>query len=58
MANVMRGEKRNTILRLLAEGNSIRSVIRLMGTDIKGILRQLLWAGEHCQRLMDDRFAD
>src|SRR6266567_2371690 len=56
MANVMSVEKRNTILRLLVEGNSIRSVTRLMGTDIKGVLRQLLWAGEHCQRLMDDRF--
>jgi IS1 family transposase len=55
MANVMSVEKRNTILRLLVEGNSIRSVTRLMGTDIKGVLRQLLWAGEHCQRLMDDR---
>ena len=52
----MTTEKRNTILRLLVEGNSIRSVTRLMGTNIPSVLRQLLWAGEHCQRLMDDRF--
>jgi len=52
----MTTEKRNTILRLLVEGNSIRSVTRLMGTNIPSVLRQLLWAGEHCQRLMDDQF--
>ena len=52
----MTTEKRNTILRLLVEGNSIRSVTRLMGTNIPSVLRQLLWAGYHCQRLMDDHF--
>lgn len=48
-------EKRNTILRLLVEGNSIRSVTRLMGTNIRSVLRQLSWAGEHCRKLMDER---
>jgi IS1 family transposase len=52
----MTTEKRNTILRLLVEGNSIRSVCRLMGTCIPSVLRQLLWAGEHCQALMDRHF--
>jgi len=33
MANRMSTEKRNTILRLLVEGNSIRSVTRLMQTN-------------------------
>lgn len=56
MANVMSVERRNTILRLLVEGNSIRSVTRLMGTNIRSVLRQLAWAGEHCRRLMDERF--
>jgi IS1 family transposase len=55
MANVMPTEKRNTILRHLCEGNGIRSTARLMHTDIKGVLRQLEWAGEHCRRLMNDR---
>jgi len=55
MANRMSTEKRNTILRLLVEGNSIRSVTRLMQTDIHGVLRQLAWAGEHCKALMDER---
>lgn len=56
MANVMSTEKRNTILRLLVEGNSIRSTSRLMGTNIPSVLRQLVNAGAHCQALMNDRF--
>jgi len=49
-------EKRNTILRLLVEGNSVRSICRLMGTNIPSVLRQLTWAGEHCRDLMDAKF--
>ena len=56
MARIMPIEKRNTILRLLCEGNSIRSVTRLMSTNIPTVLRQLHWAGDHCKRLMDERF--
>lgn len=55
MANVMSIEKRNTILRLLVEGNSVRGIARLMGTNIRTVLRQLNWAGEHCRALMNDR---
>lgn len=58
MANVMPVEKRDTILRLLCEGNSIRSTTRLMGTNIPTVLRQLVRAGEHCQRVMDEHFHD
>ncbi len=56
MANVMSVEKRNTILRLLVEGNSIRSTARLMESNIPGVLRQLVWAGGHCRTLMDQYF--
>ena len=56
MANRMSIEKRNTILRLLVEGNSVRSICRLLGTNIPSVLRQLNWAGEHCRKLMDDHF--
>jgi len=58
MANRMSIEKRNTILRLLVEGNSVRSICRLMQTNIPTVLRQLLWAGEHCKALMAARFHD
>ncbi len=56
MANVMSTEKRNTILRLLVEGNSIRGVTRLTQTNIHSVLRQLTWAGQHCRELMDREF--
>ena len=53
MANRMSVERRNTILRLLVEGNSIRSICRLMQTNIPTVLRQLDWAGLHCAELLD-----
>jgi IS1 family transposase len=56
MANVMSIEKRNSILRLLCEGNSLRSVTRLVGTNLNTVLRQLHWAAEHCQAVMDAHF--
>lgn len=49
-------EKRAMVLRLLVEGNSVRSVCRLMHTCIPNVLRQLTWAGEHCYDLMATRF--
>lgn len=55
MANVMSIEKRNTILRHLVEGNSIRSTCRLMGSQIHTVLRQLEWAGKHCELLLAER---
>lgn len=55
MANRMSIEKRNTILRHLVEGNSIRSTCRLMGTNIPTVLRQLEWAGKHCERLLFEK---
>jgi IS1 family transposase len=48
-------QKRNDILRLLVEGNSIRSVNRLMRTCTPSVLRQLTWAGEHCGELLKSR---
>jgi len=40
------------ILRLLLEGNSIRSIERITGCEKKTITRVLLHAGEHCEALM------
>ena len=57
MVRRMKVEKRNTILRLLVEGNSVRSITRLMNTDIHGVLRQLEWAGVHCGNLLADKLA-
>lgn len=55
MVRRMSIEKRNAILRLLVEGNSIRSTCRLEGTNIPTVLRQLNWAGKHCRQIMDER---
>jgi IS1 family transposase len=48
----MKAEKRVQILRLLAEGNSVRSTARLMQTNIPTVLRQLVKAGEECRQFL------
>jgi len=53
---VLSVDRRNQMLRLLVEGNSIRTVCRLMQTNIRCVLRQLVWAGEHCAALMERDF--
>jgi IS1 family transposase len=55
MANVMSVDKRHDILRLMVEGNSVRSICRLMRTNIPTALRQLQWAGDHCGELLKSR---
>src|ERR1700674_2088862 len=45
-------EKSLMILRLLLEGNSIRSIERITGIEKKTITRVLLLAGERCEDLM------
>jgi hypothetical protein len=56
MVRVLSTERRNSMLRMLVEGNSVRSVARLMQTNIRCVLRQLVSAGEHCAALMDREF--
>ena len=46
-------EKSLLVLRLLLEGNSIRSIERITGVEKKTITRILLNAGEHCEQLMN-----
>lgn len=55
MANVLSTERRNLILRHLVEGNGVRSTCRLLGTNIRSVLKQLVWAGEHCGQLLDEK---
>ena len=42
-------------LRLLLEGNSIRSIQRITGLHQETILNSLILAGERCERLMNER---
>lgn len=51
-------EKAEMCLRLLIEGNSIRSIQRIMGLHQKTILDLLVLAGERCERLMNERIKD
>ena len=48
-------EKADLCLRLLLEGNSIRSIERITNVHRDTILRLLVLAGERCERLMDER---
>ncbi|MDT7540597.1 MAG: hypothetical protein QOE33_501 [Acidobacteriota bacterium] len=48
-------EKALLILRLLVEGNSIRSTERITGVEKKTILSLLALAGEKCERLLDEK---
>jgi transposase-like protein len=48
-------EKAVTAIRLLVEGNSVRSVCRLLGMGKPTLLGLLLRAGEGCKRLMAER---
>ncbi len=45
-------------LRLLLEGNSVRSTERITGMDRNTVMSLLLKAGERCQRLMDEKLVD
>jgi IS1 family transposase len=58
MANHMKPEKRVQLLRLLAEGNSVRSTARLIGTNIPTVLRHLVSAGEECRQFLNDNLVD
>jgi transposase-like protein len=48
-------EKAELVLKLLLEGNSISSVVRLTDVHQKTILKLLVLAGEKCERIMGQR---
>ena len=53
MANVLPRHRQLEVVHLLAEGNSIRSIQRLTGTDKKTVLRLLVSFGQRCRNLLD-----
>lgn len=55
MANVLATDKRIDILRLLVEGNSIRSVSRLTGCHKKTVTRLMVDFGNGCREFLDER---
>src|SRR6202158_2131400 len=48
-------EKAEMILRMLLEGNSVSSVVRLTEVHQKTILKLLVLAGEKCERIMAEK---
>jgi transposase-like protein/IS1 family transposase len=48
-------EKAEMVLRLLVEGNSIRSIERITGVEKKTVLKLLVLAGEKCERLLSEK---
>ncbi len=48
-------EKAELILRLLLEGNSVSSVVRLTDVHQKTVLKLLVLAGEQCERIMAEK---
>ncbi len=56
MANNLPRDKQLSVLHLLLEGNSIRSVERLTGVALKTILRVMVRFGEGCQDFLDSAF--
>jgi IS1 family transposase/transposase-like protein len=48
-------EKAEMVLKLLLEGNSVSSVVRLTDVHQKTILKLLVQAGEKCERLMAEK---
>jgi len=51
-------DKACSILQLLLEGMSVRSVERITGVHRDTILKLLVLVGERCQRLMDEKLVD
>lgn len=58
MANHLKSEKRVQILRLLAEGNSVRSTARLTDSQHRTVLRHLVIAGEECRGFLHDNLVE
>ncbi len=53
MANVLKREKQEQVIRSLVEGSSVRSTGRMTGVHRDTILRLLASVGRGCERLMD-----
>jgi IS1 family transposase len=58
VANVLKREKQIAVLRLLAEGNSIRSAMRLTGVDQNTIMRLIVRIGNQCRDFLDESLSN
>ena len=58
MANFLSREKQIQVLRLLSEGNSIRSTMRLTGIEKKTITRIVVRFGNQCRAYLDHKLVN
>ena len=58
MANVLKREKQEAVIRCLVEGSSIRATERMTGVHRDTITRLLVRVGAGCASAMDDRMRD
>lgn len=58
MANVLKKDRQLEVVHLLVEGNSLRSISRLTGVNLRTCLRILVKVGNACQTLLDQRMRD
>jgi IS1 family transposase len=55
MANKLANEKKVTVISMLAEGNSIRSIERITGVNRNTIMNLGVRVGNACKRIMDEK---
>jgi hypothetical protein len=55
MANILKTEKKVTVVSMLAEGSSMASVARITGIHPDTIMRLAVRIGQACQRIMDEK---
>jgi len=58
MANFLSRDKQIQVLRLLSEGNSIRSVVRLTGIHKSTVMRLVVRFGTDCRAFLDEALAN
>jgi IS1 family transposase len=56
MANVLKQEKKEQVIKCLMEGSSVRSTERLTGVHRDTIIRLMVRASEGSKKLMDEKF--
>src|SRR5881392_2526680 len=58
MANKLPIEKKVTVISMLAEGASIRSIERITGVNRNTIMNLGVRVGQACKRIMDEKFME
>jgi IS1 family transposase len=58
MANKLQTEKKVTVISMLAEGNSIRSIERITGINRNTIMSLGVRVGNACKKIMDERLRE